>query len=86
MKSVDIKKLDEKVLDNIIQRAHYLFNQMIYMANYREDAEKGDPKVGGHSSASASALHILAALHLVVKSGFDFIANKTWLTAKIKLL
>ncbi|MAV91008.1 MAG: pyruvate dehydrogenase [Bdellovibrionaceae bacterium] len=49
---------------------------MIYTANHRDNVEKGDPKVGGHASASSSALHILGALHLVVKSGFDHIANK----------
>ncbi|MCB0391309.1 MAG: pyruvate dehydrogenase, partial [Bdellovibrionales bacterium] len=49
---------------------------MIFMANHRDDKEKGDPKVGGHSSASSSAIHITGALHLLVKSGFDHIANK----------
>ncbi|MCB0412247.1 MAG: pyruvate dehydrogenase, partial [Bdellovibrionales bacterium] len=49
---------------------------MIYMANHRDNVEKGDPKVGGHSSASASDLHILGTLHLLVKTGFDHIANK----------
>ncbi|MBX3016788.1 MAG: pyruvate dehydrogenase [Bdellovibrionaceae bacterium] len=49
---------------------------MIYQANHRDDKEKGDPKVGGHVSASASALHILGALHLVTRTGFDHIANK----------
>jgi pyruvate dehydrogenase E1 component len=49
---------------------------MVSQANHRSDKEKGDPKVGGHASASASALHIMGALHLVVKSGFDHIANK----------
>lgn len=68
------KKLD--TLNEIAQRAHLLLNQMIYMANYRKDQEKGDPKVGGHCSASTSALHIMGALHLVVKSGYDHIANK----------
>lgn len=70
------KQTDKKTLESICKRAHYLANQMIYMANHRDDKMKGDPKVGGHSSASSSALHILGALHLVVKSGFDFIANK----------
>ena len=46
------------------------------MANHRDDIEKGDPKVGGHSSASSSALHILSVLHLLVKTGFDHVANK----------
>ena len=46
------------------------------MANNRKDKEKGDPKVGGHSSASSGALHMLTALHLFVKTGFDHICNK----------
>jgi pyruvate dehydrogenase E1 component len=64
------------VLDKIVTRAHYLATQMIAQANNRSDKAKGDPKIGGHSSASASALHIMGALHLLVKSGFDHIANK----------
>lgn len=64
------------VLESIARRAHYLATQMIYQANHREDKEKGDPKIGGHVSASASALHILGALHLVARTGFDHIANK----------
>ena len=63
-------------LNIIAQRACLILNQMIYTANYRKDQEKGDPKVGGHCSASTSALHIMGALHLVVKSGYDHIANK----------
>ncbi len=69
-------KISRAVLDRICSRAHYLAQQMIYLANTRKDKEKGDPKVGGHPSASASALHILGALHLVVKSGYDHIAVK----------
>jgi len=65
-----------EVLDSIARRAHYLATQMIYQANHRDDKEKGDPKVGGHVSASASALHLLGALHLVVRQGYDMIANK----------
>ncbi|NUM57352.1 MAG: pyruvate dehydrogenase [Bdellovibrionaceae bacterium] len=49
---------------------------MISQANHRNDKAKGDPKIGGHASASASALHIMGALHLLVKSSFDYIANK----------
>lgn len=70
------KALDFEVLNMIARRAHYLANQMIYTANHRDNVEKGDPKVGGHSSASSSALHILGALHLVAKTGYDWIANK----------
>jgi pyruvate dehydrogenase E1 component len=49
---------------------------MIYLANSRDDVEKGDPKVGGHPSACSSALHILSSLHLVVKNPQDFMAVK----------
>ncbi|MGE3759921.1 MAG: pyruvate dehydrogenase, partial [Pseudobdellovibrionaceae bacterium] len=62
--------------ERIALRAHYLATQMIFQANHRDDKEKGDPKIGGHIAASASALHILGALHLAVKTGFDHIANK----------
>lgn len=49
---------------------------MIWLANNRKDKEKGDPKIGGHPAACASSLHITGALHLIAKTGFDFIANK----------
>ncbi|MCB0349847.1 MAG: pyruvate dehydrogenase [Bdellovibrionales bacterium] len=49
---------------------------MITIANNRTDKEKGDPKIGGHAAASASSIHILGAIHLLVKTGFDHIANK----------
>jgi pyruvate dehydrogenase E1 component len=64
------------ILNSIARRAHYLATQMIFQANHRNDKEKGDPKIGGHASASASALHIMGALHLVAKTSFDHIANK----------
>src|SRR3954469_4849394 len=70
------KALDLDVLNSIARRAHYLANRMIVNANSRDNVEKGDPKVGGHSSASSSALHILGTLHLVMRSGFDHICNK----------
>ncbi len=72
----DLKNLNKTTLDSIARRAHYLATQMIFQANNRPDKEKGDPKVGGHQSGSASALHIMGALHLIVKTGFDHIANK----------
>jgi len=71
-----LKNVKPEVLDSIARRAHYLATQMIWQANHRTDKEKGDPKVGGHPAASASSLHIMGALHLLVKSGFDHIANK----------
>ncbi len=70
------KGINTSVLNNIARRAQYLAIKMIHLANHRDNVEKGDPKVGGHSSASSSALHILGVLHLIVKSGFDWIANK----------
>ncbi len=69
-------KVSAKVLDSIFSRAHYLATQMIYQANHRKDKAKGDPKVGGHASGSSSALHILGALHLFTKKGYDHICNK----------
>ncbi|KYG67045.1 pyruvate dehydrogenase [Bdellovibrio bacteriovorus] len=71
-----LKNVKADVLDSIARRAHYLATQMIWQANHRSDKEKGDPKVGGHPAASASSLHIMGALHLLVKTGFDHIANK----------
>lgn len=69
-------KVRKDVLDRICSRVHYMTTQMIYLANHRDDKEKGDPKVGGHPAACASSLHITGALHLVAKSGADYIANK----------
>lgn len=70
------QKIDKDMLDRICSRVHYMTTQMIFLANHRDDKEKGDPKVGGHPAACASALHITGALSLLVKSGFDFVANK----------
>lgn len=76
MDKPSLKTLNRDLLNTIARRAHYLATQMIFQANHRPEKSKGDPKVGGHASASASALHIMGALHLIVKSGFDHIANK----------
>lgn len=72
----NFKNVKPEILDSVARRAHYLATQMIYQANHRSDKEKGDPKIGGHPAASASSLHIMGALHLLVKTGFDHIANK----------
>ena len=71
-----MKNVPRETVEAIARRAHYFATQMIYQANNRTDKEKGDPKIGGHASGSASALHIMGALHLLVKTGFDHIANK----------
>ncbi|MCO5114192.1 MAG: pyruvate dehydrogenase [Bdellovibrionaceae bacterium] len=71
-----LKDISPKALDHIFRRAHYLANQMVFQANHRKNKAKGDPKVGGHSSASSSALHILGTLHLFAKTSFDHISNK----------
>ncbi len=68
--------VSEDTLNSIVKRAHYLATQMVYQANHRGDKQKGDPKVGGHASAAASSIHISGALHLLVKTGFDFIVSK----------
>ncbi len=72
----ELKNIKPEILNSIARRAHYLSTQMIWQANHRTDKEKGDPKIGGHPAGCASALHIVGALHLLVKSGFDHIANK----------
>ncbi len=69
-------KTPQDVLNSVAKQAHYLATQMIYQANHRPDKEKGDPKIGGHCATCASSIHIMAALHLVVKTGFDYVANK----------
>lgn len=74
MKSLKKDKLC--LLNAITRRAFYFAMQMIYLANNRDNIEKGDPKVGGHPTASASSLHLLGVLHLAVKSGFDYMAIK----------
>lgn len=71
-----LKNVSRETLESIARRAHYLATQMIWQANHRDDKEKGDPKIGGHPAACASALHIMGALHLIVKTGFDHVANK----------
>ncbi|WP_374034687.1 pyruvate dehydrogenase [Bdellovibrio bacteriovorus] len=76
MDNTNLKNAKPEVLDSIARRAHYLATQMIWQANHRPDKEKGDPKIGGHPAGCASSLHIMGALHLLVKSGFDHIANK----------
>jgi pyruvate dehydrogenase E1 component len=50
--------------------------EMIDIANHKREHDRTDPKVGGHPAASASALHILGALHLWVKGPFDHFAVK----------
>ncbi|MFZ4404243.1 MAG: pyruvate dehydrogenase, partial [Pseudobdellovibrionaceae bacterium] len=68
--------MNREVLESVARRVHYLATQMIYLANHRPDKEKSDPKIGGHPAGCASALHILGALHMVARTGFDHICNK----------
>jgi pyruvate dehydrogenase E1 component len=64
------------VIASIIRRIQAHAMTMIYLANHRKDAQRGDPKVGGHPSAASSALQILSTLHLIVKNPQDFMAVK----------
>ncbi|MBI3268152.1 MAG: pyruvate dehydrogenase [Planctomycetes bacterium] len=68
--------LDYRLLERVVRRAFYLHTRMIYDANHRADQEEGDPKIGGHPAACASSLHVLAALHLVVREPQDLLAIK----------
>ena len=69
-------KVSKELLDSILSRVQAHAMSMINIANNRDDVQKGDPKVGGHPSASSSALHVLGMLHLVERRPEDFIANK----------
>jgi pyruvate dehydrogenase E1 component len=64
------------VLERITRRAFAHMIAMIHLANERPDADKTDPKVGGHPAACASSLDFLAALHLLVRRPGDFVCCK----------
>jgi pyruvate dehydrogenase E1 component len=64
------------VQERITYRAFVQALAMIHMANHRKVKEAGDPKVGGHPAACASAMHTLAALHLDVREPADFVCCK----------
>ncbi len=68
--------LDTALLSRIAERAFAQMVHMIWEANHRPDKRPGDPKVGGHPAACASSLHILGALHLVVREVADYVACK----------
>ena len=61
-----------ELLSRVLLRAQAHAMAMIYIANNRPDAERSDPKVGGHPSACSSALHLLGLLHLVERRPDDF--------------
>jgi pyruvate dehydrogenase E1 component len=65
-----------ELLNRVLLRAQAHAMSMIYIANNRADAERSDPKVGGHPSACSSALHLLGLLHLVERRPEDFLAVK----------
>lgn len=78
MKSVakPAAKPDYPLLERITRRAFAHMVAMIHVANNREDADRTDPKVGGHPAACASSLDFLAALHLAVREPGDFVCCK----------
>ncbi|MBX3462319.1 MAG: pyruvate dehydrogenase [Planctomycetes bacterium] len=69
-------KPDFPLLERITRRAFAHMVAMIHVANHRPDADKTDPKVGGHPAACASSLDFLAALHLHVREPGDFVCCK----------
>src|SRR5689334_13054700 len=70
------RDIDLELLASVTERAFAQTMHMIYVANTRKDKRAGDPKVGGHPASCASSIHILAALHLVVREPQDFVACK----------
>ncbi|MCB9876245.1 MAG: pyruvate dehydrogenase [Planctomycetes bacterium] len=71
-----VTKPDLAVVDRIARRAFAHMVAMIHVANHRPDADKTDPKVGGHPAACASCLDFLTALHLMVREPGDYICGK----------
>jgi pyruvate dehydrogenase complex dehydrogenase (E1) component len=67
---------DFPLIERITRRAFAHMVAMIHVANNRDDADKTDPKVGGHPAACASSLDFIAALHLVVREPGDFVCCK----------
>ncbi len=70
------KTPDFPLIDRIARRAFAHMVAMIHIANNRPDADKTDPKVGGHPAACASSLDFMAALHLAVREPGDFLCCK----------
>ena len=67
---------DFALIDKVARRAFAHMVAMIHVANHRADADKTDPKVGGHPAACSSSLDFMSALHLVVRAPGDFICCK----------
>jgi pyruvate dehydrogenase E1 component len=65
-----------ELIERIARRAFVFATKMIVEANHRDDAEEGDPKVGGHPAACSSCVHVMSALHLGVRQPQDWIAVK----------
>ncbi len=69
-------KPDFPLIERISRRAFAHMIAMIHVANHRPDADKTDPKVGGHPAACASSLDFLTVLHLLVREPGDFVCCK----------
>ena len=67
---------DFPLIERVTRRAFAHMIAMIHLANERPDADKTDPKVGGHPAACASSLDFLSALHLLVRRPGDFVCCK----------
>ena len=64
------------LIDRITARAYAQTMAMIHLANNRSDKQPGDPKVGGHPASCASSMHLLSALHLIVREPQDYVCCK----------
>ena len=67
---------DPALLSRIIDRAFAQTMSMIHEANYRPDARRGDPKVGGHPASCASSMTLLGVLHLYARDVHDYVCCK----------
>lgn len=71
-----VAKPDIPLIERITRRAFAQTMAMIHLANHRPDADRTDPKVGGHPASCASSMEFMAALHLLVRDANDFICCK----------
>ena len=62
--------------ERVTERAFAQMLAMIHLANNRKDKQPGDPKIGGHPASCASSIHLLSALHLVVREPQDYVCCK----------
>lgn len=75
-KGAGIDPTQIQALERIAQRALAYCTHMIWEANHRAEAERTDPKVGGHPASCSSSVHLVTALHMVERYPSDYYCAK----------